>query len=63
MGGVDSPGGAVLGGFLVGVLETLCGTYVPGGSELKLTLALGVIVLVLMIRPNGLFGRPVVRRV
>lgn len=63
VGGVDSPVGAVVGGFLVGVVENLCGTYVPGGAELKLTLALVLIVAVLMVKPNGLFGRPVVRRV
>jgi len=63
VGGVDSPGGAVFGGFLVGVVENLCGSYLPGGAELKLTLALILIVAVLMIRPNGLFGRPDVRRV
>lgn len=63
VGGVDSPGGAVFGGFLVGVVENLCGSYLPGGAELKLTLALVLIVAVLMIRPNGIFGRPDVRRV
>lgn len=63
VGGVDSPGGAVVGGFLVGVVENLCGTYFPGGGELKLTLALVLIVAVLMVKPNGLFGRRVVKRV
>jgi len=61
LGGIDSPGGAVLGGFIVGVLENVVGTYV--GSELKLTLALVVIVGVLVVKPSGLFGKVHVVRV
>lgn len=64
LGGLDSPVGAVIGGFLVGVLENLIGTYVPFvGTDLKLTVALALIMLVLLLRPAGLFGRRVVRRV
>ena len=64
LGGIDSPAGAVVGGFLVGVLENLIGAYVPFvGTDLKLTVALALIMLVLLLRPNGLFGRRVVRRV
>lgn len=61
LGGIDSPGGAVLGGFIVGVLENLAGMVL--GTELKLTVALVLIVSVLVIRPSGLFGKPNVRRV
>ncbi len=61
LGGIDSPGGAVLGGFIVGVLENIVGAYI--GSELKLTVALVVIVGVLMVRPSGLFGKVHVSRV
>jgi branched-chain amino acid transport system permease protein len=64
LGGFTSPGGAVLGGLMVGVIENLVGTYVRFiGTELKLTVALAVIFLVLLIRPSGLFGRAVVHRV
>jgi len=64
LGGITSPFGAVVGGFLVGVIENLAGTYVPLiGTELKLTVALGIIILVLLVRPRGLFGQAVVRRV
>ena len=64
VGGFTSPGGAVLGGFLVGVVENLVGTYVSFiGTELKLTVALAMIIVVLLVRPSGLFGRAVVRRV
>ena len=62
LGGIDNPWGAVLGGFIVGVLENLLGAYVIG-TELKLTMALVLIVTILTIRPNGLFGKSVVTRV
>jgi branched-chain amino acid transport system permease protein len=64
LGGLSSPGGAVLGGFAVGVIENLAGTFIPYfGRDLKLTIALLVIVAVLMVRPAGIFGRSVVSRV
>jgi branched-chain amino acid transport system permease protein len=64
LGGMTSPGGAVVGGFAVGVIENLGGTYIPYfGRELKLSIALILIVVVLMFRPTGLFGRRVVSRV
>ena len=53
LGGIDSPVGAVIGGFTVGVLENLVGAYVIG-TELKLTVALVIIVGVLIVRPAGL---------
>ena len=61
LGGIDSPGGAVLGGFIVGVLENLVGSVL--GTDLKLTVALVLIVGVLVIRPSGLFGTVHVSRV
>jgi branched-chain amino acid transport system permease protein len=64
LGGFTSPGGAVLGGLIVGVVENLVGTYVRFiGTELKLTVALAVILIVLLVRPSGLFGRAAVHRV
>lgn len=64
LGGFTSPGGAVLGGFLVGIIENLVGTYVGFiGTELKLTVALAIILIVLIVKPSGLFGRAVVHRV
>lgn len=62
IGGIDSPGGAALGGFLVGMLENLLGAYVIG-NELKLSVALVLIVGVLLIKPSGLFGKVRVTRV
>jgi len=64
LGGLTSPGGAVLGGFAVGIIENLAATYIPVVvRELKLTIALVIIVAVLVVRPSGLFGRAVVTRV
>ena len=62
LGGISSPGGAVLGGFIVGVLENLVGTYLIA-SELKLSAALLLIVITLVVKPSGLFGTILVRRV
>ncbi len=62
LGGIDSPGGAVLGGLVVGVLENLLGAFVIG-NELKLVVALVLIVGVLLVRPSGFFGSVQVSRV
>ncbi len=62
LGGIDNAWGAVIGGFIVGVLENLLGAYVIG-TELKLTVALVLIVTVLTLKPNGLFGKVLVTRV
>ena len=62
LGGIDNPAGAVAGGFVVGVLENLLGAYVIG-TELKLSVALVLIVATLTLKPDGLFGKKVVTRV
>jgi branched-chain amino acid transport system permease protein len=64
LGGIDSPVGAVVGGLLIGVVINLLGAYVNFvGQELRLPTALAVLLVVLVIRPSGLFGRVVVRKV
>ena len=64
LGGFDSPPGAVIGGLLVGLLQSFTGTYwVPHGSQLSLVIAFFVILVVLLLRPHGLFGRANVSRV
>jgi branched-chain amino acid transport system permease protein len=64
LGGLDSPLGAVVGGILLGVTITLLGRYVGFiGSTLKLPAALLLILVLLLVRPGGLFGRVAVRRV
>jgi branched-chain amino acid transport system permease protein len=62
VGGIDNPAGAVFGGFLVGVLENVLGAFVIG-NELKLAVALVLIIGVLVVKPSGLFGKVLVTRV
>jgi branched-chain amino acid transport system permease protein len=73
VGGISSPGGAVAGGFLVGVIENLVayfgnvlerstGFYLVGNGE-KLTVALIIVITVLTLKPSGLFGHVTVKRV
>ena len=63
LGGFDSPLGAVIGGWIIGVAENLTGTYVDFiGNDLKILVPLLIILAVLMVRPTGLFGSPEVSR-
>jgi len=63
LGGFDSPIGAVVGSWIIGVTEALAGTYVNAiGSDLKVLVPLAVIFVVLLVRPAGLFGSPEVTR-
>jgi branched-chain amino acid transport system permease protein len=63
LGGFDSPGGALIGGWIVGIAENLAGNYVDFiGNELKILVPLAVILVVLLIRPTGLFGSEEVAR-
>jgi branched-chain amino acid transport system permease protein len=70
LGGIDSPIGAVIGGLALGVTLNLLGTYldVIGGHkiitpDMRLPVALGILLLIIVLRPAGLLGRAVVRRV
>jgi len=66
LGGLDSPAGAVLAAYILGVGISLLSTYVDfvaESQEFKLPIAFGVLLLVLLIKPTGLFGRTVARRV
>jgi branched-chain amino acid transport system permease protein len=63
LGGFDSPLGAVVGSWIIGVSENLAGTYVNAiGADLKVLVPLGIIFVVLLVRPSGLFGSPEVTR-
>ena len=62
LGGIDNPWGAALGGLFLGVIENLAGAYVVG-TQMKQSVALMVIVLVLIARPSGLFGKARASRV
>ena len=64
LGGLNSLPGAIVGGLVLGVAQNLAGTYVsPQTGSIDVTVAFLTIVLVLIMRPTGLFGRRVVKRV
>jgi branched-chain amino acid transport system permease protein len=67
LGGLDSPLGAIVGGVIIGVVQNVASTYSFGpvffGPELSLPIALLVLVVILLIRPTGIFGQRAVRRV
>ena len=69
LGGIDSPLGAVVGGLALGVLLNLLsylsqyGVFDWFSEELRLPMALLIILVVLLVRPQGIFGKPVVKRV
>ncbi len=64
LGGIDSPIGAVFGGLTLGVGLNLIGAYVDFvGADLRLPVALLVILVVLLVKPTGVFGRREVHRV
>ena len=63
IGGLDSPVGAVVGGLLLGLALSYAGGYLHNGSNLVPVVALVILVVVLMVRPDGLFSATQVRRV
>jgi branched-chain amino acid transport system permease protein len=63
IGGLDSPVGAVIGGLLLGIALSYAGGYLHSGANLVPMVALGILVVVLMVRPDGLFSATQVRRV
>jgi branched-chain amino acid transport system permease protein len=68
LGGLDSPGGAVIGGLLIGVAQVMTGGYVPAevpalGAQFADVVPYVIMFLVLLVRPYGLFGTPEVERV
>jgi branched-chain amino acid transport system permease protein len=65
LGGLDSIGGAILGGLIIGVLENLAGFYIDPlvGGGIKSVAPFFILVLILMFRPYGLFGKKIIERV
>jgi branched-chain amino acid transport system permease protein len=65
LGGLDSIGGAILGGFIVGILQNLAGLYIDPlvGGGAKQVAPFFIVLLILMIRPYGLFGKVIIERV
>jgi branched-chain amino acid transport system permease protein len=61
LGGLDSPVGAIVGGLAIGIIKNMAGTYIDPGVDV--TVAFLVIVLVLMVRPTGIFGHQALKRV
>ncbi len=65
LGGLDSIGGAILGGFIVGILQNLAGLYIDPlvGGGAKDVAPFFIVLIILMIRPYGLFGKVIIERV
>lgn len=63
LGGLDSLWGAIVGGLLIGMVQSLLVPYTPIPSEMALAAAVAVLMLVLLFKPSGLFGTPRVERV
>jgi branched-chain amino acid transport system permease protein len=65
LGGLDSIGGAILGGFIVGILQNLTGLYIDPliGGGAKEVAPFFIILLIIMIRPYGLFGKVTIERI
>ena len=61
IGGIESPRGILVAGILYGIFEAIVAGYL--GTGVREILGFGLVVLVLLLRPSGLFGRPVARRV
>ena len=61
LGGIGSLPGAVLGGLIIGLVETLWAAYVS--SDYKDVVAFAVLALTLVVMPSGLLGRPDVEKV
>jgi branched-chain amino acid transport system permease protein len=64
LGGWDSPAGAIVGGLVIGVAESLCATFVGFiGTDLKVGVPFALMAIILLVRPQGLFGTTAVIRV
>ncbi|MFX3623062.1 MAG: branched-chain amino acid ABC transporter permease [Ectobacillus sp.] len=65
LGGLDSIPGAIVGGFMIGIIESLTGAYLDPhfGGGLKEVVPFIVLVLILMFKPYGLFGKRQIERV
>jgi branched-chain amino acid transport system permease protein len=61
LGGLTSMTGAVVGGLIIGVLDNLAASYVS--ASFRDTFVFTIAVLVLLVRPQGIFGRPTFQRV
>jgi branched-chain amino acid transport system permease protein len=60
LGGMGNIEGAVLGGLILGLIETFAIAYLPGGSDIKDAIAFLILFLILLVRPNGILGKKTV---
>jgi len=63
LGGIGNIPGAMWGGFILGILESLAAGLIPNGSEWKDVIAFSILIVILLFRPEGLFGRHVPEKV
>jgi len=64
LGGIDSPIGAVVAAWTIGIVENLAGAYIDFiGYDLKIAVPFVMVMVILIVKPQGLFGRKVVVRV
>lgn len=61
LGGVGSPRGGIAGGFMIGICEALASLFLP--ADYAPAIAFGILILVLLIKPTGLFGRTIIEKV
>ena len=63
LGGIGNIPGAMWGGFILGILESMAAGLIPNGSEWKDVIAFSILIVILLFRPEGLFGRHVPEKV
>lgn len=63
LGGIGNIRGAVLGGFILGLLEVLAAGYIPNGAQWRDVIAFSVLILVLLVRPSGILGEKIAEKV
>jgi branched-chain amino acid transport system permease protein len=63
LGGIGNVAGAMLGGFLIGLIEAIATQYIPGGAQWTNVVVFSVLVLVLIFRPSGLLGESLPEKV
>jgi branched-chain amino acid transport system permease protein len=59
LGGIGNVNGAVLGGFLIGIINSLAIQYIPSGFQWSNAIVFAILVLILVFRPSGLLGQRV----
>jgi branched-chain amino acid transport system permease protein len=63
VGGIGSIPGAMVGGLIIGIAEALAIGYLPQGSTFQDLWVFAILIIVLLVRPQGLFGKPDIKKV